>query len=114
MWLAPEKENRKKRKLLNNQENYRDYQFLPVLMSLLIMLSHLPKIRGLEAALKRPAKRDEVWKKTHTKRKVGEEAWVEPQAEELARSQRTDEQGQPIMLSEEETFPFWLNVVSNL
>ncbi|XP_075076601.1 uncharacterized protein LOC107791740 [Nicotiana tabacum] len=78
-----------------------------------------------EAALKRPTKRDEVWKKTHTKSKIGEEAWVEPLAEEaynryreaveeLARSQPTDEQGQSIMPSEEETLPLWLNVVGGV
>ncbi|XP_018624018.1 uncharacterized protein [Nicotiana tomentosiformis] len=34
--------------------------------------------------------------------------------EELARSQSTDEQGQPIMPSEEETLPYWLNVVGGV
>ncbi|OIT35679.1 hypothetical protein A4A49_08924 [Nicotiana attenuata] len=34
--------------------------------------------------------------------------------EELARSQPTDEQGQPIMPSEEETLPLWLNVAGGV
>nr|XP_033512299.1 uncharacterized protein LOC108945333 [Nicotiana tomentosiformis] len=81
-----------------------------------------------QASQKRRKRADaplQIWKKTHTKSKVGEEAWVEPQAEEtynrykqaleeLARSQPTKEQGQPIMPSEEETLPFWLNMVGGV
>nr|XP_033509377.1 uncharacterized protein LOC104086496 [Nicotiana tomentosiformis] len=109
--------------------------FRPAIASLFLLpASHrlsLPPLpsddqpEGHEAALKRPGKRDEVWKKTHTKSKVGKKAWVEPQAEEaynqykkaleeLARSQPTEEQGQSIMPSEEETLPFWLNVVGGV
>ncbi|XP_059311450.1 uncharacterized protein LOC132063018 isoform X1 [Lycium ferocissimum] len=81
--------------------------------------------RKLQVTLGRPPNRHEVWKKTHTKIEDGKEVWVEPHAEdtynqynqameELSRSQSTDDQGNTIMPSEEQTISCWLDVVGGV
>ncbi|XP_060178443.1 uncharacterized protein LOC132608722 [Lycium barbarum] len=81
--------------------------------------------RKLQVTLGRPPNRHEVWKKTHTKIEDRKEVWVEPRAEdtynrynqaieELTRSQSTDDQGNTIMLSEEQTISCWLDVVGGV
>ncbi|XP_060168949.1 uncharacterized protein LOC132599690 [Lycium barbarum] len=81
--------------------------------------------RKLQVTLGRPPNRHEVWKKTHTKIEDGKEVWVKPRAEdtynrynqameELTRSQSTDDQGNTIMPSEEQTISCWLDVVGGV
>ncbi|KAF3673972.1 hypothetical protein FXO38_05425 [Capsicum annuum] len=71
------------------------------------------------------AKRKLVWKKTHIKIRDGKEVWFETRAEatynryvqaieELKKNRPIDDQGNPIMLLEEETLSCWLDVVGGV
>ncbi|KAM3380930.1 hypothetical protein P3S68_006503 [Capsicum galapagoense] len=81
--------------------------------------------RKLEASFGRSATREELWKKIHMKIRNGKKVWIETRAEEtynryvqaveeLKKNRSIDDQGNPIMLTEEETVSCWLDVVGGV